>query len=187
MLRGVEYRCRIVGAGPLEASLREEIVRTGLTERVTLEGAQPEAAVMELLRRARVFALACTRDPDGGSDNLPTVIMEAMAAGLPVVSTRVAGIPEMIEDGVTGRLLAGHDVAGLAGAIEALLADAALARRYGAAGREAVERKFATERTTSALKHLLTRHANVWPPLRALSADPRLLADVVMRLAGFRL
>jgi colanic acid/amylovoran biosynthesis glycosyltransferase len=187
MLRGVNYRCRIIGAGPLEASLRDQIARAGLEERVTLEGAQSEAAVIESLRRARVFALACTRDPDGGSDNLPTVIMEAMAAGLPVVSTRVAGIPEMIEDGATGRLLAEHDVPGLAGALEALLADAALARRYGAAGREAVERKFATGRTTSALKHLLVRRARVWAPLRALRAEPQLLADALKRVAGFRI
>lgn len=184
MLRGVEYRCRIVGAGPLEGALREQIARAGLTERVTLEGARPEAEVIGYLRRARVFALACVRDPDGGSDNLPTVIMEAMAAGLPVVSTRVAGIPEMIEDSATGRLLDEHDVAGLAGALEELLKDAALARRWGTAGRAAVERKFATEGTTSSLKHLLTRRATVWPPLGAVRSDPRLLGDVIMRLTG---
>ena len=104
------------------------------------------------LRRARVFALACARDAEGGSDNLPTVIMEAMAAGLPVVSTQVAGVPEMIEDGVTGRLLEEHDVAGLAAALGGLLKDVALARKCGAAGRGVVERKFATEGTTSELK-----------------------------------
>ena len=112
--RGADFRCRIIGAGPLENALREQIARAGLDPIVTLEGARQEAEVIAYLRRARVFALACARDPDGGSDNLPTVIMEAMAAGLPIVSTRVAGIPEMIEEGVTGRILAEHDVTGIA-------------------------------------------------------------------------
>ena len=182
--RGVEYRCRIVGGGPLEGALREQIGRAGLERRVVLEGARPEAEVMEFLRRARVFALACTRDPDGGSDNLPTVIMEAMAAGLPVVSTKVAGVPEMIEEGETGRLIEEHDVAGLAGALEEVLRDAALARRWGAAGRGLVERRFATEGTTSGLKRLLVRHGRIWPPPRAMRMDPGLVGEVLRRLRG---
>jgi len=181
--RGVENRCRIIGAGPLEAALRTQIEQSTLAQRVTLEGARPEAQVIAFLRQARVFALACTRDPDGSSDNLPTVIMEAMAAGLPVVSTKVAGIPEMIEDNTTGRLLAEHDVAGLATALEELLRNPALARRQGAAGRQLVERKFSTQTTTSTLKHLLTRRARVLPPPQALRQDPALLADVLVRLA----
>jgi len=108
--------------------------------------------------------------------------MEAMAAGLPVISTRVAGVPEMIEDGVTGRLLEEHDVPGMAEALDALLKNAALARQYGAAGRALVERRFASEITTGGLKHLLTRQASVWPPLGALRQDPRLVGDLLARL-----
>jgi glycosyltransferase involved in cell wall biosynthesis len=175
--RGAEYVCRIVGAGPLEGELRGQIERAGLVERVLLEGARSAGEVMGFLRRARVFALPCVRDSEGGSDNLPTVIMEAMAAGLPVVSTRVAGVPEMIEDRLTGRLLEEHDVAGLAETLEMLLKDVELARRWGAAGRAAVERKFATERTTSELKHLLARRAGVWPAWRAARRDPALIFD----------
>ena len=184
--RGVEYRCHIVGGGPLEETLREQIASAGLAGHVTLEGPRPEGEVMDFLRRARVFALACARDSEGGSDNLPTVIMEAMAAGLPVVSTRVAGVPEMIEDGVTGRLLDEHDVAGLADALEKTLKDNALAQRWGAAGRSAAERKFATEVTTRELKRLISRHGRVWPPLRAVMADPGLVGDVTRRVAGLR-
>jgi len=180
--RGADFRCRIVGGGPLEGSLREQIEQAGLAGRVMLEGARPEAEIIDCLRHARVFALACTHDPDGGSDNLPTVIMEAMAAGLPVISTRVAGVPEMIEDGVTGRLLEEHDVPGMAEALDALLKNAALARQYGAAGRALVERRFASEITTGGLKHLLTRQASVWPPLGALRQDPRLVGDLLARL-----
>ena len=177
MIRGIDFRCRIIGAGPLESALRAQIDDLGLADRVTLEGPRPEAEVIAFLSRARLFALACTRDPDGGSDNLPTVIMEAMAAGLPVVSTKIAGIPEMIEDQVTGRLLPEHDVSGLASALESLLKDPALACRYGAAARDRVADKFATTYTTGHLKHLLTHHASIRLPLSAIRQDPRLLLD----------
>jgi glycosyltransferase involved in cell wall biosynthesis len=182
--RGVEYRCHIVGGGPQEEALARQIAAAGLAERVMLEGARAEGEVMDYMRGARVFALACARDSEGGSDNLPTVIMEAMGAGLPVISTRVAGVPEMIEDGVTGRLLDEHDVAGLAKALEEMLRDGALAQRWGVAGRALAERKFATEVTTRELKRLLTRHGRIWPPMRALGNDLGLLGDVVGRIAG---
>jgi glycosyltransferase involved in cell wall biosynthesis len=180
--RKIDFLCRIVGAGPLEEALREQIKRANLAETVLLEGARSESDVIAFLRRARVFALACAHDSEGGSDNLPTVIMEAMAASLPVVSTRVAGVPEMIEDAVTGRLIDEHDIAGMAAAIEAVLKDPALARRQGDAGRAMVARLFATGRTTNALKHLLARRAGVWPPMRAVQLDPSLLGEALARL-----
>jgi colanic acid/amylovoran biosynthesis glycosyltransferase len=180
--RGIAFRCRIVGAGPLEGVLRGQIQQAAVGDRVLMEGPRPESDVIQFLRQARVFALACTRDADGGSDNLPTVIMEAMAAGLPVVSTRVAGVPEMIEDGATGRLLNEHDVPGIAAALEMLLKDPDLARRFGTGGRAMVEKTFATERTTNALKHLLARRARIWPPIRAVRMDPRLLGSALKGL-----
>jgi glycosyltransferase involved in cell wall biosynthesis len=184
--RGLDFVCRIIGAGPLEEPLRNQIAHAGLGERVILEGARSEPEVIGFLRRAQLFALACVHDSEGGSDNLPTVIMEAMAAGLPVVSTRVAGVPEMIEDGTTGRLLNEHDIAGLADAIEALLKDTALARRWGVAGRSMVEKVFATERTTSQLKHLLVARAGVWPRARAMRMDPALAREALARLFSKR-
>jgi colanic acid/amylovoran biosynthesis glycosyltransferase len=182
MLRGIDFRCRIIGAGPLESALRAQIDSAGLAGRVTLEGPRLESEVIASLRRARLFALACTRDPDGSSDNLPTVIMEAMAAGLPVVSTRVAGIPEMIEDRVTGLLLPERDIPALAAALESLLGDPAAATRYGAAARQRVDQRFSTTQTTSHLKHLLVRRAPVTPPLKALKLDPRLLLTTILRV-----
>ena len=183
--RGVAFRCHIIGAGPLEKMLRDRIAETGLADLLVLEGSRPEAEVMKFLSTARCFALACARDPDGGSDNLPTVIMEAMAAGLPILSTRIAGIPEMIEDGVTGRVLPEHDVAGLAAALEKMLRDRALAERWGQAGWALVRRKFATGATTGRLKHLLVRRCPVFPPAGAIVAEPRLLAAALARIAGF--
>ncbi|MGE5213074.1 MAG: glycosyltransferase, partial [Nitrospirota bacterium] len=94
--RGKSFRCEIIGEGPLETELREEIERLGLQRRIILAGAKPQSQLRERLAAANVFVLSSVIDPDGGMDNLPTVIMEAMASGLPVVSTDLGGIPEMV-------------------------------------------------------------------------------------------
>ena len=80
--------------------------------------------------------------PEGNADGIPNVLTEAMAAGLPVISTRVSGIPELVDDGVSGRIVEQRDAAALADAIAALLADPALRDAYAAAGRAKVEREF---------------------------------------------
>ncbi len=154
-LGGVEFECLIVGQGPLESELQAQIEALGLTERVRLIGPKTQGEIDELLARAAVFVLACRNAGDGGSDNLPTVIMEAMGAGVPVVSTRVAGVPEMVEDGVTGFLVEEGDVDGIAARVERLLAGREAARGMGAAGWASCERKFSTERTTGRLRDLL--------------------------------
>src|SRR5215472_9789512 len=82
--RGKSFRCEIIGDGPLENELRGQIERLNLQSRVALSGAKPQHEVGRHLAAASVFVLASMVDPDGGMDNLPTVIMEAMAAGLPV-------------------------------------------------------------------------------------------------------
>jgi colanic acid/amylovoran biosynthesis glycosyltransferase len=184
--RGVEFVCRIIGAGPLEEPLRAQIAQSGLQSRVLLEGARHEAEVIEYFRAGRVFALACVHEKEGGADNLPTVIMEAMAAGLPVVSTRVAGVPEMIEDGLNGRLLAEHDVPALADALESLLTDSGRARAWGNAGRQLVDLRFATANTTRSLKALLVSRAGVWPPAGASRQDPRILGRALLHRFGIR-
>src|SRR4029453_9932552 len=99
--RGCNFRCAIIGEGPLEPELRRQIELSDLAEIVSLGGALPEKEIAERLAAARVFALPSVPEKGGGMDNLPTVIAEAMAAGLPVVATAVAGIPEMVEDGET--------------------------------------------------------------------------------------
>src|SRR5205823_5720939 len=85
--RGRIFHCSIIGEGPLEESLRAQIAAAELKDFVALTGPQTQAAIAKRLAHAAVFALPCTHEADGGMDNLPTVIMEAMAAGLPVIST----------------------------------------------------------------------------------------------------
>ncbi|MDQ3622910.1 MAG: glycosyltransferase family 4 protein, partial [Verrucomicrobiota bacterium] len=172
--RGRPFECVIVGGGPLEAELRVQIEVAQLQDRVSLIGPLPQAEVRQFLARAHVFVLACVPESGGGSDNLPTVIMEAMLSGVPVVSTRLAGVPEMVEEGVEGLLVAPHDPPALAQAIETFLQDPHLAERCGHYGRATATAKFAIENTTRELKHLLVRLARVPVPPDARRADPSL-------------
>jgi glycosyltransferase involved in cell wall biosynthesis len=174
--RGVVFRCEIVGGGPLEAELRAQIAAAGLEGAVELLGPRPQEIVREMLGRARIFVLACVVEADGGSDNLPTVIMEAMACGTPVISTRVAGVPEMISNGTDGLLVEPKDPAALAGAIEKLLGAPAFAASLVLRARETAEARFAVEKTVKALRHLLVERCGVVAPARARELDAELPA-----------
>ncbi len=182
--RGVLFECQIVGGGPLEADLRAQVDRSGLAGEVTLTGPRSEGEVMELLAGSTLFALACVRESDGGMDNLPTVIMEAMSCALPVVSTSLAGVPEMVANGETGFLVSEKHPVELAEAIGRLLQNPGLARTLGAKGREVALRKFSTEVTTRHLKHLLARYGRVKIPIGALTSDPALLLRLAQRHTG---
>lgn len=157
LLGDVPLRCEIIGGGPLADELQAQVARLGQQERVVIAGPMSENAIIERLAAADVFALPCVRDSKGDSDNLPTVIMEAMAARLPVVSTPVAGVPEMVEDGVNGFLVPQRDPAALATRLRELLADAALRTRLGEAGHGLCTKKFSVEKTSRQLHDLLAR------------------------------
>ncbi|MEP6974124.1 MAG: glycosyltransferase [Spartobacteria bacterium] len=149
--RGIEFRCEIIGEGPLQVSLDEQIKAADLTNRVTLAGSLPQREVIRRLARSAIFALPCVAETGGGMDNLPTVVMEAMAAGLPVVSTAIGGVPEMVVEGHTGLLVPEHRPAALADALARLLADRALARSLGEAGRTRAAELFAIEKSAQNL------------------------------------
>jgi colanic acid/amylovoran biosynthesis glycosyltransferase len=154
--RKVQFRCDIIGEGPLATSLGERIRKAGLTDCVILDGPRPEDEVKAALAQSTVFALPCVREADGGMDNLPTVVMEAMAAALPVVSTAIAGLPEMVVEGETGMLLPEHEPAILSGVLERLLSDQDFARSLGAKGRERATNLFAIEKTVEDLHRLIS-------------------------------
>lgn len=152
--RGRDFHCEIIGEGPLENDLRAQIAERGLKSQVTLAGPKTQTQIVQQLAGATVFALPCVVDPDGAQDNLPTVIMEAMAAGLPVVSTTVGGIAEMVAHGKSGFLVEPHDPVALADALEKVMADLALARRLGQAGYERAEQLFSIEKNVRELREL---------------------------------
>ena len=152
--RGQEFQCIIIGEGPLEESLQAQIATADLRALVTLTGPQTQAEITKRLAHATIFALPCTHETGGGMDNLPTVIMEAMAAGLPVISTPLAGIPEMVEKGANGELIPDRDPAALAAAIEKLLDDPERARRLGDRSRQIAKEKFSIETSARQLLEL---------------------------------
>lgn len=127
----------IVGDGPERASLEAEIRRLGLHETVVLAGDRDDVAAV--LARADVFVLSST------SEGLPLSILEAMAAGLPVVASSVGGVPEAVKDGVTGLLVPPRDPVRLAAALERLLVDPALRHRLGSHGHDRVREHFGLE------------------------------------------
>jgi glycosyltransferase involved in cell wall biosynthesis len=143
--RGKSFRCEIIGEGPLENELRGQINELGLQKNVELSGAKSQTQLRRRLAAANVFVLPSVIDPDGGMDNLPTVIMEAMATGLPVVSTKISGIPEMVVENETGFLVQAGDAAAMADAIETVINDSSSAAKLGRAGYERARTLFSIE------------------------------------------
>jgi glycosyltransferase involved in cell wall biosynthesis len=154
--RGKSFRCEIIGEGPLGEELRRQIDDMHLQNNVELTGAKPQTQLRGRLAAANVFVLPSVMDPDGGMDNLPTVIMEAMATGLPVVSTNIGGIPEMIIDNETGFLVQPGDTAAMADAIETVINDSSLAARLGQSGYERTGALFSIEKNVRELCALLS-------------------------------
>lgn len=161
LLRALDFRCLIAGEGPLHSELTRQIRQEGLENKVFLVGAISEELVIEQLAESEIFCLACRTETTGGKDNLPTVIMEAMAAGLPVVSSRLAGVPEMVEDGQTGFLVPEQAPDQLAAALEKLLLEPQLRRSLGQTGQHLAESRFSSAITSSQLKDLFVKYGAV--------------------------
>ncbi len=173
--RGTDFRCKIVGEGPMQKELAAAIARANLGEQVELTGPKSMGEVAALLQSARVFALPCVEEADGGMDNLPTVIAEAMAARLPVVSTPIAGVPEMVVDGKTGLLVPPRSPARLADGLAQMLADPGRAVTLGRAGRSRALALFDIKKTTRGLKRLLLEQTKLPVTRDVLRHDPALL------------
>jgi colanic acid/amylovoran biosynthesis glycosyltransferase len=157
--RGVDFRCVIVGKGPLAGELATLVDELGLRDRVELAGPEPREEVLDRYRRASVVVAPCVVGSDGNRDGLPTVLVEAMAIGVPVVSTDVTGIPELVEDGLTGLVVRQHDPVALAAAVARIVTDPARAAALARAGRERVEEQFDLRRNVSELRARLEEAA----------------------------
>jgi glycosyltransferase involved in cell wall biosynthesis len=169
---GRDLRVDIVGTGPLEDELREQIRARRLEGIVRMRGALPQGQVRQVVQEAAVFAAPCVVGGDGNRDGLPTVLLEAMALGTPCVATDVTGIPEVIRDGQTGLLVPPSSPARLAGALGRLLDDGALRTHLASGARDLVEREFDVHRQAAALRALFSRAApdTGARPLAAVSA-----------------
>jgi colanic acid/amylovoran biosynthesis glycosyltransferase len=133
--RGLDFRCTIAGSGPDEAALRAQVREEGLDDLVTLTGtALKQEDIPEFMAAGDVYTLPCVWASDNDVDGLPQMLMEAMGCGLPAVSTRLVGIPDLVIDGKTGLLVEPRDPQALADALMRLEADDDLADRLAKAG-----------------------------------------------------
>jgi glycosyltransferase involved in cell wall biosynthesis len=149
--RNVRFRCEIVGDGPLREPLERQVLEAGVSDQVRLTGPLPYPEVVERYRYATAFVLPCIVAPDGDRDGIPNVILEAMAAAVPVISTPVSGIPEVLRDGETGLVVPEGDPAAIADAVQRLIGDPALGRRLGEEARAFVSSEFDLERNIARL------------------------------------
>jgi colanic acid/amylovoran biosynthesis glycosyltransferase len=152
---GLDLECLLVGEGEERRSIERRVAGLALEQHVRLVGAQPQQLVSELVASADVFVLPSVVMPSGKMEGLPVVIMEAMAAGTPVVASAISGIPELVEDGVTGLLAPERDPAALARAFLRLAEDPPLRARLAEAARDRVLADYDRRLTTRHLAALL--------------------------------
>ncbi len=178
---GIDFRCRIVGYGPLETALTTQIEELGLGDRVTLVGKLTQAEVIAEYRWADVFVLPCQVTDDGDRDGIPNVLLEAMAMGLPVISTAISGITELVKSGQNGLLVAEKNAPAIAAALEKLARDRTLAQCLGLAGSRTVHRNFTLEQNVGQVKDHLLQALLTQPthyPIKSATLSPVLEAMI---------
>ncbi len=148
---GPPVRCRFVGEGPDRATLERRAASLGIVDRVAFLGRRTRSEVADLMRDSDVLVVPSVPTRGGKREGLPVVIPEAMGIGLPVVASRLSGIPEIVVDGVTGLLTPPADAAAIAAALERLRRDPEQGRTLGRAGRSLVEREYDAATNTAAL------------------------------------
>jgi glycosyltransferase involved in cell wall biosynthesis len=167
--KGYSFRCVVVGEGPERGRLEEMIRDLGLRDAVSLPGECSQEQLLREYHRATIFALPCCVLLDGDRDGIPNVLLEAMAIGLPVVSTPVSGIPELIRNGDNGLLVPERDEGALASALELLIQDDALGDRLGQSGRLTVATDFDPETTAHRLAALFREGCSAEAPQPEMS------------------
>jgi len=174
---GHHFKCVLVGYGPLEQDLKQMIHQLGLSDCVHLTGKVPQDGILTWFRQASIFVLPCQIAEDGDRDGIPNVLVEAMAMSLPVVSTAIASIPELIHDGHNGILTPPHHPESLTKALGLLLQDPDRRRSLGIAARKTVEEDFCVSRNIRVIYDIFQSLAS---PVRHTSIEP-LLQQVPLR------
>lgn len=171
--RGVDFRCDLIGDGPLRRTTEERIRDLELAGHVLIHGPQTRQVVIRMLAQADVAVLASHPTSDGRREGIPVALMEAMASGLPVVSTAISGIPELVASGESGLLVPPRDPEALADALETLLRDGALRRQMGEAARARVMRDFNLAESARTLHRLFTARTQRFGTLAGAAPPPR--------------
>jgi len=149
--RGVDVTCTIVGAGPEEDRLRTMIKELRLEDKVALLGALPNDQMRDLMASHDIVVAPSVYGSGGERDGIPTVLLEAMSCGIPVISTNISGIPELVSNGENGLLVPERDESALADAMQKLIRDADLRERLIGRARERVLREFNTDKSATTL------------------------------------
>ena len=161
--RNIPFRCYIAGDGELRGELEELVRELELDDKVKLLGSLKQTELIDLFQSSDIFTLPCVVDENGNHDGIPIVLMEAMAMKLPVISTPVGGIPELVHHEENGLLVPSRDAVALSRALESLITDEALRISYGECGRKTVVEDFNIKRTSAALalhfEHYRDSHA----------------------------
>jgi glycosyltransferase involved in cell wall biosynthesis len=157
--QGHKFQCDIVGYGPLQAELEQLIADLDVADVVSLAGKMTQDELVKVYQRASIFVLPCQVMENGDRDGIPNVLLEAMAMEIPVVSTDISGIGELVESGENGFLVPEKNPPALAEALEKLLTQPELSAQFG---------KFSLERNVSEIRELFDRllHLNTIPSLQ---------------------
>jgi glycosyltransferase involved in cell wall biosynthesis len=149
--RGVDFTGVIAGDGEDRELVARRIAEHGLGERVRMVGPVDQNAVRTLMHESTLFCLPCKIGADGNRDALPTVLLEALAAELPCVSTPVSGVPEILDHGRAGLLAPENDAIATADRMQTLLTERSLAARFAAHGLAHAREQFDVRRTSRTL------------------------------------
>jgi glycosyltransferase involved in cell wall biosynthesis len=152
--RGLSFECWLIGKGKLRSDIQAQIKSLNLGGYVSLLGAHTQLEVLERYQHAHLCVLPCLIATDGNREGLPVSIVEALACGLPVVSTPLTGIPEVVRDGYNGLLVAPGDAEALANALERIMREPALFMRLRANARPSVLEQFDLKQTAAILEQL---------------------------------
>lgn len=160
MQKGYKFDCSIVGGGD-QTLLQARINKHNLQDHVFLTGPKKQTEVYNLYCRSDIFVLACVVAQSGDRDGMPNVLLEAMAMEIPVVTTPVTGIPELVVHEQTGLLVSERDSSDLALAIERLMQDSEFRHKMGCQGRQTVLERFDIHNTTEQLAQVFQGYVSI--------------------------
>lgn len=157
--RGVAFTCNLIGDGPDRADLERHAAELGIAEHVIFHGACQREKVRALLAQMHIAVAPSVPTADGRREGIPVALMEAAACGLPLVASRLSGIPELVRDGETGYLAEPRDTHGLANAIDRVASEPSVGRRLGEAARQLLESDFSLPINMARLQRLMLPEA----------------------------
>lgn len=155
-----DFKCYIIGNGPLKTTLQKQININDLSRHVELVGVMPQEQIKKYLSEASIFVLPSVVTKEGDMDGIPVALMEAMSVGLPVISTTVSGIPELIKNNINGLIVEPHDPQALSDSMAKIFNDPDLAYKFSSNARATIESDFSIQTETKKLYALFSNQSS---------------------------